>query len=591
MWQGSLHQARGRRRAHGAVAGALGGQPRGAILHLVTRRAQIGCSASLGVPGEIAYRVPPLACPERHSTLDRREALRYDAVRLFAERAELARSSVRLTSEELGAVVEVCIQLDGIPLAIELAAARLAMLSVDEVAARLEDRFSLLRGGSRTALPRHRTLEATIDWSYRLLAQREQRMFSRLAVFNGGFTLDAAEQVCVAGDIEPRDVVELVGSLIDQSLLVREEDAGGSRYRQLETIRAFAADRLAEDGSTDLVAERHAACYAGLAARAAEQLYGPEQEEWLRRLEADHGNLRTALRWLADRDDIEPATRLAVALRRFWLTRGHSREGLDQLSALLHRGTGLPDNVVAEALASAGLFAGRLGEYDRALAYHRRSLECYGRIDDPGGIGRASVDLGIIMSVQGVDLDEVERLAEQAATTAESVGDDETLTRCAQPPVQRRHRPGRLRSCPPAAAPGAWRVSTHGRQSRDMPHHPSSGRQRSPSGRTRRGRARPGLGPPGGAFARRPLGAERCTREPGLARLAARRSRALRRASPPSAGSGRGGGRSVQCLVDPRQVLRSGDRDQNDASSGGDAGGGTGPRPQDAAALPGRSAR
>ncbi len=122
-----------------------------------------------------------------------REALRYDAVHLFAERAELARKSFRLTSEELGAVVEVCIQLDGIPLAIELAAAKLAMLSVDELAARLEDRFSLLRGGSRTALPRHRTLEATIDWSYRLLTEPEQRMFSRLAVFNGGFTLDAAE--------------------------------------------------------------------------------------------------------------------------------------------------------------------------------------------------------------------------------------------------------------------------------------------------------------------------------------------------------------------------------------------------------------
>ncbi len=381
----------------------------------------------LGVAGEVVYRVPPLACPDEGAVLDRGGALRYDAVRLFTERGELVSPSFRLSGDEVGVVVEVCARLDGIPLAIELAAARLAMLSVGELAARLEDRFGLLTGGSRTGLARHQTLEATIDWSYRLLAGSEQTMFQRLAVFSDGFTLEAAERVCSGEGIEGSEVVGLVGALLAQSLLVRSEGVGGSRYRLLETIRVFAAARLVEEGSQDVVSERHAGYYLALAEEAQPYLEGDEQEEWLGRLEADHGNLRTALRWLTDCEDFERAARLAVALHRYWRTRGHWREGLEILSPLLEQANQLPDDLAGKALNSAGVFSFELGDYDRSVAYHQAALERYQR-DHPRGVGQTSSELGVIAWQRG-DLDEAEGLAQHAATIAETVGDDLTLGR------------------------------------------------------------------------------------------------------------------------------------------------------------------
>ena len=289
----------------------------------------------LGIGGEHVFRVPPLPVPPAGLAAPGRLA-GFESVQLFAERAVMYRHGFVLDEASAAAVAAVCVRLDGIPLALELAAARLGALSVPEISARLDQRFRLLTGGSRTALPRHQTLRALIDWSYDLLTPEEQVVLGRLSVFAGGWTLAAAEAVTAAGDSGQWQVLDHLAALVGKSLVLAEEIHGSTRYRLLETVRHYAAERLALRAGPELDETRaaHRDHYLALVETADTHLRGPDEAAWLDRLEADFDNIRAALAFsLADPDSAEPGLRLAAGLHRFCNMRGHGGEVLEALNA------------------------------------------------------------------------------------------------------------------------------------------------------------------------------------------------------------------------------------------------------------------
>jgi len=249
----------------------------------------------LAVPGEHPYLVPSLATPDPADPPSPEQLATYEAVRLFLERAGTRRPGLTLTAANAGAVAQICARLDGLPPAIELAAARVGVLPVEGIAARLDDRFRLLTGGPRTALPRQQTLRAAIDWSHALLDPAEQALFARLAVFAGGWTLEAAEAVCAEDDGADVEALDLLGALVDKSLAHTRETPDTLRYGFLETVRAYARERLEASGESAQISRRHAAYYLALAERAETALWGPEQASWFRRLDVEQDNLRAAL--------------------------------------------------------------------------------------------------------------------------------------------------------------------------------------------------------------------------------------------------------------------------------------------------------
>jgi len=276
---------------------------------------------ALGLTGEALYPVPPLALPAAGASLD--EVAPCSAVRLFVDRASAVRPGFAVDPTNAADVIEVCQRLDGLPLAIELAAARMRSLTVGQIAARLDDRFRLLDSGNRAALPRHRTLRAVVEWSWDLLTEQEAVLARRLAVFAGGATLPAIERVCgpLAGD-----VLDVLAALVDKSLVEAVDTASGVggevRYRMLETIRAYALERLADSGELDAVRDAHAAYHLELAERAEPRLRGPDQLPWLERLTEEHDNISGALRHAIDRGEADQAVRFVAALGWFWSLRG-----------------------------------------------------------------------------------------------------------------------------------------------------------------------------------------------------------------------------------------------------------------------------
>ena len=291
----------------------------------------------LGVSGEVAWRVPSLALPAGGEDLSADDLARYEAMQLFVQRAQATRPGFALTEENAPAVLELCQRLDGIPLAIELAAARVRALTPGEIATRLGDRFRLLSSGDRTAPPRHQTLRAVVDWTYNLLTDSERRLFERLSVFAGGFTLEAAEAVCSGGAIEATEVFDLLSRLVDRSVVLAEHqgETGTTRYRLLETLRDYGQERLAAYGEADRVRERHATWLVELAQQAERAFRGPEQGRWLRRAEREHDNVRAALTWALEREEVELAVRLAAGLSWSWLLHQRWSEGLDWVGRVL----------------------------------------------------------------------------------------------------------------------------------------------------------------------------------------------------------------------------------------------------------------
>jgi predicted ATPase/class 3 adenylate cyclase len=290
----------------------------------------------LGIGGETIYRVPPLSLPGPDSTAPESS----DAVVLFVDRAKAQGAGLAVDAETIPLIVSICRRLDGLPLAIELAAARLRSLSLAGLHDRLDQRFRLLTGGSRTALARQQTLRATVEWSYSLLNAPEQALLGCLSAFADGFDLDAAEAVAGAGDIEVFDVADLLGSLVDKSLVVAEPAGGALRYRLLETIRQFAAERLAEAGPDQAaaVAAAHSRHFLSVAETAAPHLTGPDQAGWLARLDTEHANLRRAAEHAAsDPDGTAQVLRFAAAMTRYWMARARSAEALALLLPVLTR--------------------------------------------------------------------------------------------------------------------------------------------------------------------------------------------------------------------------------------------------------------
>ncbi|MGQ0601536.1 MAG: adenylate/guanylate cyclase domain-containing protein [Anaerolineales bacterium] len=317
---------------------------------------------ALGIAGESSYRVPSLAVPEPGQLPPLETLARLGAVRLFVERAALARPGFALTAQNAPAIAQICQRLDGIPLAIELAAARVRALSAEEINARLDDRFRLLTGGSRTALPRQQTLRALIDWSYSLLSEPERLLFKRLAVFVGGWALAAAEKVCSDNGLDPATVLDTLSRLVDKSLVVAEEAAGETRYSRLETIRQYSREKFAETDEVAVVRDRHLAYYVQFSEMAEEHVQGREAILWSRRLEAEQDNLRAALEWGLARNP-DSALRIVGALQFYWHTGGYSAEGSRWTQQALERveatappeGTSAPERRSAKAKALRGL--------------------------------------------------------------------------------------------------------------------------------------------------------------------------------------------------------------------------------------------
>ncbi len=282
----------------------------------------------LGIAGETTYRVPVLGLPDVTRLPDVERLTQYDAVRLFIERAAAVQSDFAVTNANAPAVAQICHRLDGIPLAIELAAARVRVLAVEQIAARLDDRFKLLTGGSRTALPRQQTLRATIDWSHDLLSANERVLFRRLAAFAGGWTLEAAEKVCSGDGLAAAGVLDLLDSLVNRSLVSVEAGAGEARYQMLETVRQYGEERLAQAGEAEAVRARHFDFYLHLAETGEPFFRRREQLEWLARLTTEHDNLRAALAWGLERN-AQAAITLAANVATFWYlydfwTEGHT---------------------------------------------------------------------------------------------------------------------------------------------------------------------------------------------------------------------------------------------------------------------------
>ncbi len=351
----------------------------------------------LGIAGETTYRVPSLSVPDPKQPQTPVSLSHYESVRLFIERALQVQTAFTVTNQNAPALATICHRLDGIPLAIELAAARVRSLSVEEVNQRLDQRFRLLTGGSRTALPRQQTLRSLIDWSYDLLDEPEKSLLCRVSVFSGGWTLEAAEHACSGGRAEEWQTLDLLTSLADKSLVGAEQHLGATRYRLLETVRQYARDRLLEGGDGEEWRDRHLAHFLSLAEEAAPHLEGADQA-WLERLEAEHDNMRGALEWsLTASPGPEAGLRLAGAIWWFWFVRGHYAEGRAWLSGLLAaEPAGQSKAARAKALNGAGLLAWRQGELLAARALLEESQAIRRELGDRMGMARSLNNLGLV---------------------------------------------------------------------------------------------------------------------------------------------------------------------------------------------------
>jgi non-specific serine/threonine protein kinase len=355
---------------------------------------------ALAITGETTWPVLPLRVPEKDQTLPIEGLLTYEAIQLFVDRARSVLPSFSLTPENASAVVQVCRRLDGMPLAIELAAARMRALSVEQIAARLDDACRLLTGGSRSALPRQQTLRAAMDWSYGLLSALEQAVFRRLSVFAGSFSLEAAEAICAGGPEDEYDVLDVLSSLIDKSLVVMEQRHRAARYRLLETIRQYGQDKLQECAEGATVRRDHRDWYARLAAEAESEILDARQKSVFDRLELEHDNLRAALAWSLDQEEAETAAQIGAAIARFWLLRGYMSEGRRWLERAL---SGFPDRnpTRAKALNVAAILASLQDDNRTARTLVQECLELSRELADNKQTGYALYTLARLARLEG----------------------------------------------------------------------------------------------------------------------------------------------------------------------------------------------
>jgi predicted ATPase/class 3 adenylate cyclase len=357
---------------------------------------------ALGISGESIYRVPSLQTPSPEEKMDLEQ---YAAVRLFIDRATQSLSTFRVTNANAPAVAQICYRLDGIPLAIELAAARVKALSVEKIAERLDDRFRLLTGGSRTALPRQQTLRSMIDWSHNLLAETEHILFQRLSVFAGGWTLEAAEEVCSSNGLEQADILDLSAHLVDKSLVVMDEGSEVLRFHMLETIREYALEKLEASGKSQVLRRQHADHFLSLVKEMREHKYKPDQAVSVNRLERERDNLREALRWSAVQDQSGIFLQLAGNLWQYWIVRGPIAEGrawLDRAMEICEANAGsLEKEVIQVVFGGAGELARYQGDFEQALMLKQKLLEMCRQWGNERGMAATLNDLATMYADHG----------------------------------------------------------------------------------------------------------------------------------------------------------------------------------------------
>jgi len=381
----------------------------------------------LAIAGETVRPVPSLSVPDPEG-VGPDELPQYEAIRLFVERAIAAVPEFRITERNAPAIAQICRRLDGVPLAIELAAARVRALPVEQIAARLDDRFRLLTGSSRISVPRHQTLRQTIDWSHDLLGEDERAVFRRLAVFIGGTSLEAAEVVCAGPPVEDYAVLDLLSRLVDKSLVVADTEGNEARYRQLETVRQYARDKLLESGEARDTLVRHRDWYVAMVARAEPEFFrGAESAAWLERLDREHDNLRAVLQWSLDEPGEErQGLQLAAGLWRFWEIHGHLAQGRAWLEHFLQLTEGEVSALRADAYTGAGILAFMLGDQSGGSVLHERSLELHRELGDSDGIAFAANNLANAAVLSG-DYATARRLYETVVAWARERNDPRVM--------------------------------------------------------------------------------------------------------------------------------------------------------------------
>ena len=385
----------------------------------------------LGIAGETTLCVGSLATPSNQDLQSFEKTSESPSVRLFVDRAAATLPGFELTSRNAPAIVKVCQRLDGIPLAIELAAARVKTISPEEIVLRLNDRFRLLTGGSRTALPRHQTLRAAIEWSYHMLGGLEGVLFRRLSLFCGSFSLQAAESVCEDEALQSFEVLDCICRLVDKSLLILEQSEGSARYRMLETIREFAFERLRESDEIPSMQVRFMNFFLNFTRQAENELSGPAQGEWLAKLEIEIENLRAALSWnVQDTELPRNQLHMAIALSKFWLVRGYWEEGLAYLCRVV--ASPAVDALASErarALNSCGSLACQLGRYSEALRHYEQSLVIRRDLKDERAAAATLNNLGMVHRNQR-EFETARPLFDEALKLFRKLGHDSAVAAC-----------------------------------------------------------------------------------------------------------------------------------------------------------------
>lgn len=393
------------------------------LLHVAPRLKVIASSReALGVKGELSYPVPSLSLPDPKHLPVIEQLSQYEAVRLFIDRVSLVSSHFDMDKQNAPAIAQICYRLDGIPLAIELAAARVKMMSVEQISKRLDDRFRLLTGGARTALPRQQTLRALIDWSYDILTENERLLLRRLSVFAGGWTLEAAEEVCVGDEIESYEILDLLTQLVNKSLVVviEHSQSGETRYRMLETIRQYAREKLLEVGESEILRDRHRTYFVKLAKQAEPELFRSNQIFWLNKLADELDNLRLALDW-ALTTDVESGLRLIVTSRLYWEARGDFRETESWLGQLLEHHS-KADSLHVYGLLMYGQAVALGGDFEEARKIAEQSLKLSRAISDKQAEAFSLWGLGVCLALQG-DIGRGIPIMEQSLALYQSLGD------------------------------------------------------------------------------------------------------------------------------------------------------------------------
>ena len=380
---------------------------------------------ALGVKGEVSYPVPSLSLPDIKHLPVIEQLSQYEAVRLFIDRALLVAPHFDVNKDNAPFIAQICHRLDGIPLAIELAAARVKMLSIEQISKRLDDRFRLLTGGARTSLPRQQTLRALIDWSYDLLSENERLLLRQLSVFAGGWTLEAAEEGCAGGErdnISPYDILDLLTQLVNKSLVIVMEhsQSGETRYRMLETIRQYAREKLLEVGGGEIIRDKHLAYFVKLVEQAEPELYRSNQIFWLNKLDDEIDNFRIAMEW-ALANDVESGLRIASIPWRFWLGRSYFQEVGDWLKQLLEQYKTV-NALHAQALAIQSMCRFRQGDFSKTIELAKQSLEMARVLSDKQMEALGLAFLGVFMAAQG-SVGDGTPLMEEALAIYRSLGD------------------------------------------------------------------------------------------------------------------------------------------------------------------------